>query len=365
VESPEWVLCSAPAEGLSDTAVEEGLRGLECLARRVDARRAELIAVADRRGIPAKNGFGSTTAWLMVLSGEPAAVCRSRVAVASSLEVMPETKKAFAAGVVSECRVRLLAQAQALAPEQFAQDEARLVAEAASVPSRRLPQVLAAWKRNADLGAAEAEAERLHAARALHVSADWSGMVRLSGMLDPESGGVVLAAIRGLAEPAALDPQETRTPAQRQADALTDICRRYLDGNPGTGSSRPHLTITVPWETLKAGSGVVDTEAGPISAEAALRLACDATVSRIITSPDGSPLSAGEARRVIPQPLRRALDLRDQGCTHPGCDMPVRWCEAHHIIHWADGGKTVLSNLRLLCRTHHSRQHDHHHPRRQ
>jgi hypothetical protein len=344
VESLESVLCSAPAEGLSDTAVEEGLRGLEGLARRVEARRAEFIAVADRRGIPAKNGFGSTTAWLMALSGEPAGVCRSQVAVAAALEGMPETRAAFAAGVVSECRVRLLAQAQAVAPEQFAADEKTLVAQAVSVSSQRLPQVFREWRRHTDPEGAEADAERLRALRTLHLSPAWSGMVHLSGDLDPESGGVVLAAIRGLAEPAALDAQDTRTPAQRQADALVEICHRHLNGDPGKGSSRPHLTITIPCNTLQAGCGVVDTEAGPIPAETVRRVACDATISRIIVDQDGSPVEAGEARRIISSALRRALELRDRGCTHPGCDMPVRWCEAHHIIHWAQGGKTVLSN---------------------
>ena len=308
----------------------------------------------------------TTTAWLMALSGEQAAVCRSQIAVASSLEVMPETKKAFAAGEVSESRVRLLAQAQALAPEQFAQDEAKLVAEAASVLSHQLPQVMSTWKRNADLPAAQAEAEQLHALRVLHLSPDWSGMVRLSGLLDPEGGGIMLAAIRGLAEPVALDPEDTRTPAQRQADALVEIFRRYLDGNPGAANRRPHLQITIPWNTLQTGSGVVDTEAGPLGAETVRRLACDATVSRIICQEDGTPVEAGEARRVIPPALRRALELRDKTCTHPGCDVPARWCDAHHIEHWAEGGRTVMSNLRLLCRTHHRQAHGHQpYPQRQ
>jgi hypothetical protein len=366
VESPDSVLFASPADSMPDGEVEEGLRGLECLARRVDARRAELIAVADDRGIPAKRGFGSTTAWLMALSGEPAAVCRSRVGVATALEEMPETRKAFASGEVSESRVRLLAQAQAVAPEQFAADEAKLVAEAAAVPSPRLPQVLLVWRRETDPEGAEADAERLHGLRALHISPAWSGMVHLNGDLDPEGGGVVLAAIRSLAEPAALDPADTRPPAQRQADALTEICHRYLNGDPGKGSGRPHLAITIPWNTLKQGAGVVDTEAGPISAETARRIACDATLSRVITSPDGIPVAAGEARRVIPPALRRALELRDKTCTHPGCDVPARWCDAHHLVHWADGGKTVLANLRLLCRTHHREEHDHQpYPRRQ
>ncbi|MBN2114118.1 MAG: HNH endonuclease, partial [Acidimicrobiia bacterium] len=72
------------------------------------------------------------------------------------------------------------------------------------------------------------------------------------------------------------------------------------------------------------------------------------------------------ATRIIPPALRKALELRDQHCTHPGCQVPARWCDAHHIQHWADGGKTDLSNLRLLCRKHHHDTHHHQpYPRRE
>ena len=177
----------------------------------------------------------------------------------------------------------------------------------------------------------------------LHLSADWSGMLRVSGLLDPESGGVVLAAIRSLAEPAALTADDPRTPAQRQADALVEISRRYPDGNPAGGSSRPHMTVTVGWDTLQQGHGVVDTQVEPITAEAARRLGCDATISQV-TLKDGVPMTSGDARRSIPPALRRALNLPNRHCTHPACDMPARWCEAHHIQHWADEGKTELAN---------------------
>ena len=340
---PGSALFASRADGLADEQVEADLRELQRLGSRVEARRAELIAVADRRGIPGRRGFGSSTAWLMALSGDPAAVCRSRLGVATSLQTMPETRAAFAAGVVSECRVRLLAEAQALAPERFARDEATLVSQVAATPSPRLPQVLSEWRRSTDPEGAEADTGRVFARRALHLSDAWSGMLHLNGDLDPEGGAVVLAALRSLAEPAALDPQDTRTPAQCRADALVEVCRRHLDGGV-SGGSRPHLAITIPWETLKQGSGLVDTEIGPISSEAARRLACDAAISRIIVQADSSPAEAGHSRRVIPPALRRALDLRDQGCTHPGCDIPARWCDAHHIRHWADGGRTELAN---------------------
>jgi hypothetical protein len=51
------------------------------------------------------------------------------------------------------------------------------------------------------------------------------------------------------------------------------------------------------------------------------------------------------------------LVFRDRGCTFPGCGS--RWfLHAHHIRHWADGGKTALNNLTILCGTHHRRVHE-------
>jgi hypothetical protein len=357
------VLSEQP-QGLSPAGLADGLRRLARLAARVEASRAAFIAEAERSAAAHQEGYPSTTAWLMALSGDPAAVCRSRVAVAASLEDMPKTKAAFAAGEVSESRVKLLAQAQAVAPGQFANDEARLVAEASSASSKELPVRLAAWRRATDPAGAEADAERLHELRALYISSTWSGVVHLSGDLDPEGGMVVLAAIRSLSEPGALDPSDGRTPAQRQADALVEMCRRS-SGNAGSRLG-PRVLVTIPWETLRTGTGVVDTEAGPIGGETARRLCCDATISRVVLDAESVPVEMGRATRVVPPALRRALDLRDRGCAHPNCDVPARWCDAHHIEHWAEGGRTDLANLHLLCRRHHREaHHGRPYPRRQ
>ncbi|MGH3321795.1 MAG: HNH endonuclease signature motif containing protein [Streptosporangiaceae bacterium] len=34
------------------------------------------------------------------------------------------------------------------------------------------------------------------------------------------------------------------------------------------------------------------------------------------------------------------------------------WCDAHHIVHWPDGGPTSLGNLILMCRFHHRYVHE-------
>jgi hypothetical protein len=70
------------------------------------------------------------------------------------------------------------------------------------------------------------------------------------------------------------------------------------------------------------------------------------------------PLEVGRASRVVTPAQRTALAVRDGGCVFAGCDRPLAWCEAHHLVHWLDGGPTDLANLALLCRAHHRAVHE-------
>src|SRR5206468_6819231 len=97
---------------------------------------------------------------------------------------------------------------------------------------------------------------------------------------------------------------------------------------------------------------------GTIHPEIARRLACDASISRMITKGRSEPLDVGRRTSVIPGPMRRAVIVRDRHCRFPGCDRPPPWCDAHHVVHWADGGTTALANLVLLCRRHHRLVHE-------
>jgi HNH endonuclease len=71
---------------------------------------------------------------------------------------------------------------------------------------------------------------------------------------------------------------------------------------------------------------------------------------------EGRIFDVGAKTRTIPPALRRALLYRDRRCRFPGCHG--RFCQAHHIRHWAHGGPTTLSNLVLVCRRHHRAVHE-------
>ncbi|MGH9001781.1 MAG: HNH endonuclease signature motif containing protein, partial [Acidimicrobiia bacterium] len=70
-----------------------------------------------------------------------------------------------------------------------------------------------------------------------------------------------------------------------------------------------------------------------------------------------TPLDVGRKTRRVSPGLRRALRVRDGGCRFPGCSNR-RFVDAHHIVHWLQGGETKLPNLALLCRRHHRLVHE-------
>ena len=89
------------------------------------------------------------------------------------------------------------------------------------------------------------------------------------------------------------------------------------------------------------------------------RIACDAGIIPVVLGTRGEPLDVGREKRLVTPGLRLALTTRDQGCSYPGCTMPPQWTNAHHVVHWAQGGQTSLLNTALLCRRHHTHVHRH------
>ncbi len=117
--------------------------------------------------------------------------------------------------------------------------------------------------------------------------------------------------------------------------------------------------VTADFDVLKQQLGAGRLDTGESVSPAMVRLlACDARILPLVLGGAGQVLDAGRSRRLVTGPLRRALVVRDGGCTFPGCDRPPRWCDAHHITPWSEGGATALDNLALLCGFHHRAIHD-------
>ena len=77
----------------------------------------------------------------------------------------------------------------------------------------RLRQAIAHLRLVADPEGAEGRAERQQQRRGLWVASTWEGMVAVNGLLDPEAGQTLLAALDPLARPTSAD--DARSGGQR------------------------------------------------------------------------------------------------------------------------------------------------------
>jgi hypothetical protein len=187
---------------------------------------------------------------------------------------------------------------------------------------------------------------------------DRDGGYELAGWLDREAAEIVRSALSPLAAPRpATDAElDLRDAAQRDADALVELAQRALsDGElPTEGGERPQVVVTVSLPVLQGRIGTATLAlGGPINADVARRIACDAAVIPVVLGTRGEPLDVGRASHTVPTAIRRAVIVRDGGCAFPGCSVPARWCDIHHVIHWADHGPTSAENCVALCGRHH------------
>jgi hypothetical protein len=389
----------------------QGLRRLaDCLEgqwlRRLAAIDARSAAGADQ-GTPAP----STAGWLRnrLRMGAGAAHTAVRTARALFRGPLPATGAALVAGELSATHAAVLAAGTQDLPAQVtAEAEPVLLDAARRLDPARLRRVVAHLCVVADPDRERDQAERRHEQRWLRVDATFEGMVALDGLLEPEAGQALMAALEPLARPTTAE--DTRSGGQRQADALTELARRALEGGrlPKTGGVRPQLLVTVDLDSLLDRPGALGGDTGgpgPLDPEGCRRLACDAAVTRVLVSRQpgdhhhhhrdpgrdpqpviqgrraqeglatrlrttmallppilggapSQPLDVGRASRVVTPAQLRALVVRDGGCVFPDCDRPPSWCEAHHLVHWLDGGPTDLDNLALVCRAHHRAVHE-------
>jgi hypothetical protein len=144
---------------------------------------------------------------------------------------------------------------------------------------------------------------------------------------------------------------------QLQAQALLQLVHQGLATPTDTSiPARTEAIVVIP--VSDEGVGAVRALDGePLTPEVAALLRCDAHLRAIVVDHHGSPLWLGRSTRLASPAQRKALAIRDGGCTFPGCDMRADWCDAHHQPGWETGGRTDVDAMVLLCRRHHGAAH--------
>lgn len=331
----------------------------------------DMVEELDRTHAWSGWGVKSCAHWLSWACSLSPGTAREHVRVARLLPLLPLIRKAFAAGELSFSKVR---EASRLAGRI---DEAALLNIARVSTASQLERTVRGFRR--------ADTDRLsqEQTRKVRWRTDEDGSFILTARLPAEEGAVLLAALETATGRLTVDTRSSETasssdgraaragqgcgseqPPVDRADALLAVAHQYLNSEPtdDTGQDRHLVVVHVDPDVLAGGvpAGTPACEiagVGGITACTAARLACDATVVAAIRDSSGAVLNFGRKRRLVSPAQRQALAIRDGCCQYPSCARSQA-LEAHHVQHWAAGGRTDLDNLILLCRFHHLAIHE-------
>jgi hypothetical protein len=372
--------------GLLQEGEVRGVAGvLGEVAARVQALLVAVLVEAFARGLPVQDGFGDVD-WVRLVvpglsgraAGEVACVAR-----AGQDRVHAPVLAAVAQGRVPVPRAAAVLRAlgrvrAAVGPGEYAEAVDLMVGAAASegFDDRDLARVAATLVATCLSRREQQQRERVaHELRDLHESSLGDGSVRRFVLtVGDDSDYQVLRAVlmSPLAAPAtgeesaAVGVPDTRTAGQRRYDAVLTVLRRGVAGTRGQPTTpKAQVMVTVSLDALRAALAGVGGQVGctmegaPVPAAQVLRWACEADLIPAVLGGEGEVLHLGRSRRLVTPGQRRALAHRDGGCTFPGCTIPATWADAHHVVHWARGGRSDLDNYALLCPRHHTWVHQH------
>jgi hypothetical protein len=385
-ETAEAMYAAQTDEALITTA--ELVAQLRSAAAAVEAG---VVAEADHRDLAKTQlAFGSTGEWLTHLGGLRKGEGKRIVARAHALTgTLTHTREALVAGTVSPAQAEVILTSVRDLPSGGvvrARGERVLVEQAGVFDATDLARTGRHLVHVVDPDATDRRLERAldreeraaHHDRSLSIVFDGAGGVRIRGRGSAEDGETLKTVLLPLAAPTPATQdvkdqaghegesvRDTRDSGTRMWDALVAVAHHAQNtcALPESHGTPTRVLVLINLDELTegladaavggtVGVGVTGTGA-ELSAAAIRRLACDAEIIPVVLDGHGEPLDVGRARYAVPPAIWNALVVRDRHCAFPGCDRPPVMCHAHHITHWAHGGKTKLRNLVLLCGHHH------------
>jgi hypothetical protein len=361
-------LLTLDPDTLDDAALADAVVGLHRQQARLAAATARLTAASDARQVWAGDGSRSCGAWVARRCRLPVGQARAGVWLGRRLRAMPATAEAFATGDIGQRHAAVLASlAGGRTAECYARDEVMLVGFACKMAWPDFCRAVEYWRQCADPDGGERDAAHDQALRRVHLAEGLRGTGHLEGLLTPLGRVTVVGALGRIEQElfeadwasaraehggAATACHLSRTPAQRRHDALVEMARRAVAAAPDGKRPRPLVSVLVGYETFKGR--ICEFADGTVTTPGTVASLLDvALIERVVFDGPSRVIDLGRARRFTGA-VRRALEVRDRHCTHPGCDLPTQRCQGDHIQPWSDGGSTTGDNGQLRC-GHHNR----------
>jgi hypothetical protein len=354
----------------------ERLRMMGLLRRLLERDSVDIIARLMRDGEFAALGYKKPTSALANLldidTGEAGQLVTAAQTVhprttlqGETLEPrLPATAAAFAAGDITVRHVSVVAKvmesraAERLAPHVWAHAEQHVAKLAAQAPPKRLHALATEHVELLDQDG-ERPGEPRPETNEVRITHNPGGGGKIVARYDDPVRFETIIEVLDI-KSAPLTADDDRTAPERQADGLADVFGFVAEHGDSSilPENRPNVAVTVQETDLenRASAGCLAFGGIP-SPEALRRMCCDANVIPVVLDGAGRPIDVGRSQRSIPPWIRRAVQVRDRGCAHPGCDRPASWSECHHIVEWARGGPTSVDNCVLLCKVHHREIH--------
>ncbi|MEJ7650186.1 MAG: DUF222 domain-containing protein [Nakamurella sp.] len=185
-------------------------------------------------------------------------------------------------------------------------------------------------------------------------------------VVDNEGLSILEAAIQALSAPrsdSGTGERDGRPTDRRRGEALIEALSRSVlaQGQGPTSAVTATVNVSMYLDDLQQRTGagtctgtIADGDGTLLAPDTVRKLACDAGIIPTVLGAQGAILECGTEKRLFTLAQKRVLWQRDRHCTFPGCDIPAQWTDAHHLVHWIDGGPTDLDNAALLCRAHHT-----------
>ncbi len=366
---------------LSADDLQELSRGSETVGRSLFAVQIAQTDEIDQRGMAAALSCPSTAVLLRQLLRIPVAEARLRVRAAQNTHPrdlpsggespapLPVLAAALESGVIDRAHVATVLATLRTLPVTIddalrIEAEQQLVSYAVDLDADQFRTVAAHLAEVLDPdGTPDVPDAASRAEFHIGVRHAATGLTPVHGRLDDLSIETLRTAIDALAAPRTTEDggRDARPPATRRAHALVEVLHRAVThvDLPTHGGHRPHITVTLHWDLVRQRLGTAVTGTGAtLTPGDARRLLCDAQVIPAILGSAGEVLDLGRSTRTFNQATRRAITLRDRGCTFPGCDRPPGWTDVHHLHFWKrDLGATSYANGTLLCAYHHGEIH--------
>jgi hypothetical protein len=286
------------------------LRGLLIARNRLDAEIGRVVRECEVTGAAEYDGLKSMQSWLRGHGRLSPAAAGRVVRAGRALALLPAVAAACAEGSVTAERVAVIApitrdEHRAAAAAQgvdLAEVDAVLAGVAATRGYDELRQVVTHYLDRLDPDGPEPDPTE---GRSVSIARHADGGLTARVELDAVGGERFCAALESLVQ-AGRCAGDLRTRAQRLGDALVQLCDTALAAGslPILRTVKPHVAVRIDLDDLAdpaGGPGAGEMGFGAtISAARARWLACDATVSRIVMTPDGTPLDLGRGHRVVP-----------------------------------------------------------------